>query len=213
MNPNLKIFIAFSLLFLILSFANSQSKLKLPFLAYRHWEIFNPKTNTWDIFVLCGDNIIADTEGFFTMQKGCERNIGIFLGRYIYNNDTFRIKPFNFIEEPQFLSIERIPSTNTLQKIQFFTADLKPLNGSDSSWVIRFFKRRKNTIIDKTGESIITIRRKKYDGMELLQMTKLFGVPIILSLNYKFDYKVVINLPKEAVGRFIIGGGSIGDTE
>ncbi|MEI9956961.1 MAG: hypothetical protein WDM90_11820 [Ferruginibacter sp.] len=184
--------------------------MKYPFFAYRHGEIFNPKTKTWDTFVLCGDNIVADTNGFFTMQKGCERDVSIFLGRYIFKNDTFQITPFNFIQEPQFLVIKRIPSTNPEQKIKFYTADLNPLNGNDSSWVIRLFKRKKSFIVDKTGQKIITVKRKKYDGMELLQMTKLFGVPIVLGLDYRFDYKVVINLPKEAVERFIIGGGSIG---
>lgn len=196
--------------FLIFQSAFSQSKLDTSFLAYRHGKIYNDETKQLDTFVLCGQNIIADTIGFFIMQSGCERNIGIFLGHYTYQSDTFKIKPFDFIKEPEFLYVKKIISTNPIQKIQFFTADLELLKGVDSSWVIRLFKRRKSFVVDKTGENIISLKRKQFDGMELLQMTKLFGVPIILFLDHRFDYKIVLNLPKEAVERFIVGGGSIG---
>lgn len=146
------------------------------------------------------------------MQSGCERNIAIYLGRYTFKNDSFKISAFNFIKEPVFLHIKRIRSTTTLQKIQFFTADFMPLDGTDSSWVVRFFKGRKSTIRDKTGEKIIAFKRKRYDGIELLQMSKIFGLPVILFLDPRYDYRIAINLPKEAVERFIIGGGSIGGT-
>lgn len=206
----MKILFALFLLLFTFQFTFSQSRLDTSLLAYRHGKIYNPKTQQWDTFALCGQNIIADTMGFFTMQSGCERNIGVFIGRYKYNNDTFKITPFDFIKEPEFLNVKRIASKSPVQKIQFFTADLQPINGVDSSWVVRLFRRRKSFVVDKTGQKVITLKRKQYDGMELLQMTKLFRLPVILFLDQRFDCKIVINLPKEAVERFIIGGGSIG---
>ena len=177
--------------------------------AFRHGKIFNYKTQQWDTFALCGQDITVDTTGFFTMQSGCERDIAVFLGRYTYKNDTFKITPFDFINEPEFLFIKKTPSNNLTQKIQFFTADYQPIEGTDSSWVIRLFRRKKSFIVDKTGNKIISLKRNSFDGMELLQMTKLFKVPVVLFLDPRFDYKIVINLPQQAVERFIIGGGSI----
>ena len=206
---NLKIFFTLLQLFITTHFAFSQSRLDTSLSAFRHGKIYNYETQQWDTFALCGQNVTVDTTGFFTMQSGCERNIAVFLGRYIYKSDTFKIQPFDFIREPQFLLIKRIPSNNPTQKIQFFTADYQPIKGVDSSWVVRLFRRRKSFIVDKTGDEIITIKRKRFDGMELLQMTKLFGLPVVLFLDLRFDYKIVINLPQQAVGRFITGGGSI----
>lgn len=146
------------------------------------------------------------------MQTGCERNVWIALGHYTFTDRKFEIRPFDYTLEAAFLSVRKIPKTGPTQKVQFFTADFQPIKGYDSSWVIRLVKKRKSVIIDNTGEQIITLRRGSYDRMELLQMTKIFGAPVVLFLDKRFDYKVAINLPHAAVEQFIIGGTSVGGT-
>lgn len=205
----MKLIVTLFQILIAIQFAVSQSILDTSFQAYRHGKIYNYETKQWNPFPLCGQFITADTLGFFTMQSGCERNASIFLGQYIFKNDTFKIFPFDFIKEPEFIFVNKIPSNKATQNVQFFTADFKPLRGTDSSWVIRLFKRRKSTVVDKTGVKIISLRRRQYDGMELLQMTKLFRHPVILFLDHRFDYKIALNLPAEAVERFIIGGGNL----
>lgn len=206
---NLKALFFTILFFVGFQSAFSQSILDKPFSAFKHGKIYNTITNQWDSFALCGQTILADSMGYFSLQSGCERSISLSLGHYTFSNDTFHITSFDFIREPEFLVVRRIPSTGRMQRIQFFTADFVPINGSDSSWVIRFFSKRKSFIVDKSGAQTISVRRNQYEGMELLQMSKLFGGPIVFFLDNRFDYKVVLNLPKTAVERYLTGAGKI----
>ncbi len=208
----LKIIFTFLQLVLAVQIAQAQYQPEKIFHGYRYHKFFDDSTKEWKSFPLCGQYITADTTRFYTVKIGCERSISIGLGRYTYKNDTLNITPFNFIEEPPFLMEKKIKSKSAVQSIQFFTADFKPLTGMDSSWVVRLFKKRKSIVIDKTGDSEISFRRGKYEGMELMQMTKLFHVPIVLFVEPGFNYQVVLNVPKEAVEQFITGGWPVGGT-
>ncbi|HYF29543.1 MAG TPA: hypothetical protein VD993_00340 [Chitinophagaceae bacterium] len=169
----------------------------------------NPETGDTTKFVLCGEHITTDAARFFSMLAGCERNQRIFLARYVYRADTFFLQPFDYKTEPAFVSIQLHRSSGPNQILKFLSADRKTIRGSDSSWIIRCFKRRKDVFFNRSEDSVVVLPRGKYDGIELLQLSKIFRDPIILFLDKRYDYVIVVNLPLVSLKRYIAGSGAL----
>jgi hypothetical protein len=177
--------------------------------AFRPGIWINSHTGETKDFILCGDGLSTDKARFFSMLSGCERNQHLLVGKYSFANDTFVIEPFDFVLESPFVKVYKRKSTKAVQTIRFLSADYKPLNGTDSSWIVRCFKRRKQVYLDFSKNGIVSVDRGEFDGIELLQLTKIFGGPTVMFLNNRFDYTVVVNMPEEPLKRFITGATAV----
>jgi hypothetical protein len=177
--------------------------------AYRIGMQIDPKTGKVIDFVLCGDDLTTDSSHFFSMLSGCERNVHLLVGRYSMIKDTFLVSPFNFVQEGPFARIYKIRSAKPIQTVKFFSANYKPLNGRDSSWIVRCFKKRKQNFLDCSANGIVKVGRGKYDGIELMQLSKIFHLPTVMFLDSRFDYIVIVNLPEAPLKRFITGANAI----
>lgn len=178
--------------------------------AYRRGKFIDQQTGKMLGFSLCGEDLQTDSLRFFAMLSGCERNVHLLIGKYSFRNDSFLINPFDFIREDAFSAIYKWKSSDPVQTIRFLSADHQPLKGRDSSWMVRCFGGRKEKTLDCSNNGVVTIRRGKYDGMELLQLSKIFGGPIVLFLDARFDYEVVVNQPAVSMSRYIKGATAIG---
>lgn len=196
-----------TLVIILLSYIISYSQKKdstATIIAERSGRIYNSDSNRFIRFSLCADIIYTDTLHYFTMLSGCERNVHLLLGKYSLNNDSIVIYPYQFKNENPFVRIYRRLSVQPIQTIKFLSANYQELKGQDSSWIIRAFKRKKEVFFNFSETGIVKLERGKFDGIELMQLSKIYGGPVVKFLDRHYDYTIIVNLPLEPLIRFIV---------
>lgn len=182
----------FFLLLLISMAGRSQKNI----IAQRNWT----ETN-----IPCNDYLSADSLGYLYFISGCEAKVHVLINRYIIRGDTIKVMPFDFLAEEVFLDVIKIPSDSPVQQIALYGADGKPVVGSlDSTSLMRLISGKKDKLVDQTANNTLKIPRGQYRGVELLQLQKIFGVPIVFWLEKNYDYRVRINVPTEVLNNFIL---------
>lgn len=209
MNFSKRFFLCICLLTIFIKCHSQHTDSLLLLKAYRVGITIDPRTGETKDFILCGDDLSTDSAHFFSILSGCERNMHLLVGKYSFTQDTFLISPFDFILENPFTGIYKVKSSQPIQTIKFLSANYKSLNGTDSSWIVRCFKRRKQVYLDFSTSGIVTVDRGKFDGIELLQLSKIFGGPTVMFLDNRFDYTVIVNMPEAPLKRFITGASAI----
>ncbi len=149
-----------------------------------------------DSSAFCWDWVYADSSGYLYAAKNCGGEISLRMNRYELKTDTIFIEPFDFVAETPFLEIRKTLTHADKQVITFLGSnDVGIYNGMDSSFMLSLFKGRRHILTDQTHKNNLTFKQGQYEGMEIIQLSKIFGVPIILWIKPGFDYVVKLNMP------------------
>jgi hypothetical protein len=176
--------------------AAAQRRAPLVLSAYLQWK---------DTKIPCGYTVYADTLGFLCMFSGCEGTGIVSINRYRLKGDTIFLEPFDLIAEDVFLQIKKIPSQAREQSITFYGAEGEPFEGHlDSSFTINLIDGRRDKWINQTGSNVLKIPRGKYEGLDILQLQKIFGVPVVFWIHEEYDYEIKINIPAAVLNFSII---------